>query len=60
MTPHPANTFEDAITLANPVGNGRPCSHIMCTNPVYAPLEGSRQWAQKAEGLGLAGNLHRS
>jgi pimeloyl-ACP methyl ester carboxylesterase len=52
MTPHPAGTFESPLHLSNPVGNGRPCTYIMCTNPVYAPLEGARQWARQQKGWG--------
>jgi len=50
MTPHPASTFESPLNLKNPIGNGRPCTYIQCTNPVYAPMEGVRQWVKKQKG----------
>ncbi len=53
MTPHPINTFESPRTLQHPVGHGRPCTYITCTDPIYAPLEGVRQWAKKQTGWNL-------
>jgi hypothetical protein len=47
LTPHPAATYESALRISNPVGNGRPCTYIECTSPVYGPLEASRQWVKK-------------
>jgi hypothetical protein len=47
LTPHPIGTYESPLRLDNPVGNGRPCTYVMCTNPVYGPLERSRLWAKE-------------
>jgi pimeloyl-ACP methyl ester carboxylesterase len=47
MTPHPVSTFESELRLDNPIGNGRPRTYVVCTNPVYAPLERVRQWVKK-------------
>lgn len=47
LTPHPAGTYESPLRLANPVGNGLPRSYIACTAPIYAPLEGVRQWVRR-------------
>jgi pimeloyl-ACP methyl ester carboxylesterase len=47
MTPHPVSTYESPLKLDNPLGNGRPRTYVMCTNPIYAPLEGARQWVRK-------------
>jgi pimeloyl-ACP methyl ester carboxylesterase len=49
-TPHPVGTYESPLRLANPVGNGRPCTYIACTAPLYPPLEASRQWAKRQSG----------
>jgi pimeloyl-ACP methyl ester carboxylesterase len=49
LTPHPIGTYDSPLTLANPVGNGRPRTYIVCTNPIYAPLEGSRQWVKSQQ-----------
>jgi len=46
LTPHPAGTFETALTLAHPVGNGRPITYIACSHPFYANTESSRQWVK--------------
>jgi pimeloyl-ACP methyl ester carboxylesterase len=48
LVPQPLKTFQDPIVLSGAVGNGRPASYIVCTDPVYAPLEASRQWARAA------------
>ena len=50
LTPHPVGTYESALWLAHPVGNGRPRTYIHCTNPVYEPLEASRQWVRRQQG----------
>ena len=51
LTPHPAGTYETPLRLRNPVvGNGRPCTYIACTAPVYGPLEASRQWVKRQGG----------
>lgn len=50
LTPHPLGTFESPLRLANPVGNGRPCTYIACTDPLYGPLESVRRWARDRPG----------
>lgn len=35
ITPHPLKAYTDPVHLNAPVGNGRPCAYIRCTNPVY-------------------------
>lgn len=48
LTPHPAGTYESPLRLRHAVSNGRPATYIACVDPLYAPLEASRQWAQRA------------
>jgi pimeloyl-ACP methyl ester carboxylesterase len=48
LTPHPFNTYTAPLTLANKVGNSVPASYIVCTDPIYEPLEASRSWAKLA------------
>ena len=49
LTPHPVSTYESPLRIDNPVANGRPRTYIQCTNPVYGPLELTRQWVKKQE-----------
>jgi pimeloyl-ACP methyl ester carboxylesterase len=42
VTPHPFNTFVSPLRLANPVRNGVPGYYIVCSDPIYAPLQASR------------------
>jgi hypothetical protein len=49
LTPHPVSTYDSPMRIDNPVANGRPRTYIQCTNPVYGPLEGTRQWVKKQE-----------
>jgi pimeloyl-ACP methyl ester carboxylesterase len=53
LTPHPAATYESALALEHPVGNGLPCVYIQCAAPAYAPLEGVRQWVKRQQGWRL-------
>jgi pimeloyl-ACP methyl ester carboxylesterase len=50
LTPHPLGTYESVLRLEHPVGNSRPRTYIHCTNPVYAPLESSREWVRRQQG----------
>jgi pimeloyl-ACP methyl ester carboxylesterase len=50
LTPHPVGTYESTLKLAGPLGNNRPRTYIHCTNPVYGPLEGSRQLVRRQQG----------
>ena len=47
LTPHPVGTYESPLKLDHPIGNGRPCTYVACTSPIYAPLERPRQWARQ-------------
>jgi pimeloyl-ACP methyl ester carboxylesterase len=50
LTPQPVGTYESTLLLANPVGNGRPRTYVACTDPLYAPMESSRQWVKRQPG----------
>ena len=50
LTPHPISTYESALKLKNPIGNGRPHTYIQCTAPIYPPLEPVRQWLARQKG----------
>ena len=50
FTPHPLGTYETPLRLANPAGNGRPCTYVHFTSPPYTPFEGDRRWARGREG----------
>lgn len=54
LTPHPIGTYETPLRLANPVGNGRPCTYVHCTSPPFPPMEASRHLAKGREGWGWA------
>jgi pimeloyl-ACP methyl ester carboxylesterase len=47
LTPHPFATFTSPLKLANKVGNGLPATYIVCTDPIYQPLESSRTWIRE-------------
>jgi pimeloyl-ACP methyl ester carboxylesterase len=46
LRPHPLKTYEDALRLQNPIGNGRPKTYIACTQPDYAVLAPVRAWVR--------------
>jgi pimeloyl-ACP methyl ester carboxylesterase len=48
FTPHPFATYTSPLRLANRVGNGVPATYIVCTDPIYKPLETSRNWVKAA------------
>jgi pimeloyl-ACP methyl ester carboxylesterase len=48
FTPHPFNTFTSPLRLASKVGNNVPATYIVCTDPIYQPLESSRDWIRTA------------
>ena len=51
LTPHPIGTFTSPLNLVNAtIGNGRPCTYVACTNPVYPRLEPCRTWARGRRG----------
>ena len=45
-TPHPISTYEDAMVLKNPVGNGVPATYVAVT-PEYGPTAASRTLAKE-------------
>lgn len=45
-TPHPLKTFDDPITLNGPVGGAIPKVYIQCIDPVYEPLQASRDFVR--------------
>ncbi len=47
LTPHPFNTFTSPLKLGNKVGNGLPAYYVFCNDPVYGPLQASRDWVKK-------------
>lgn len=50
LTPHPVGSYESPLALAHPVGNGRACTYISCTDPLYLPLQPARDWARAQPG----------
>ncbi|MEM7546071.1 MAG: alpha/beta hydrolase family protein [Pseudomonadota bacterium] len=50
MTPHPLATFETPLDIAAVPGGTKPASYVMCTDPIYSPLETSRA---RAHDLGM-------
>lgn len=52
MTPHPFGAYDSALTYAGPPGNGKPCTYVFCTAPVYEPLASSRDYARQVPGWG--------
>ena len=50
MTPHPFGTFNSALHLSAPPGNGLPRTYVACTAPAYAPLAGHRAWVRAQPG----------
>jgi pimeloyl-ACP methyl ester carboxylesterase len=54
MTPHPIATYEQPLELRNPtIGNGLPCTYVVCVDPVYAPLEVYRRRVRGFVAAGL-------
>ena len=47
FTPHPFGTFVSPLNLKNKVTNGLPSTYIVCTDPMYGPLQASRDWVKK-------------
>ena len=50
LVPHPVGTYDSPMNIGNPVGNGRARTYIACTNPMYGPLESTRQLVKKQDG----------
>jgi pimeloyl-ACP methyl ester carboxylesterase len=47
LTPQPLGTYESALRLNHPMGNGLPCTYLHCTAPSFPVVEGARQWVKK-------------
>lgn len=47
LTPQPLGSYDSALQLNGPVGNGLPCTYLHCTSPSYAPVEDSRTWVRQ-------------
>lgn len=45
-TAHPLKTFDDPMVLTGPVGGAIPKVYIQCVDPVYAPLQSSRDFVK--------------
>ncbi len=50
LQPHPFGSMNTALTLAHPLGNGRPCTYIECTEPSYPGLSWARAIARVQPG----------
>jgi pimeloyl-ACP methyl ester carboxylesterase len=48
LTPHPLNTYLSSLTFDNPAAAGLPTDYIVCTDPLYLPLEDARHRARYA------------
>lgn len=46
LTPHPLKTFMSSQTFCGETGNGLPAEYILCSDPIYGPLEGARARAR--------------
>jgi pimeloyl-ACP methyl ester carboxylesterase len=46
MTPHPFRTYETPLPIEGTPGAGIPAEYVVCTEPVYAPLEAARRRAR--------------
>lgn len=50
VTPHPLRTYTTPLTLTGAVGNGLPCTYVMCTRPPHPALEYSRELVRSWSG----------
>lgn len=50
LTPHPLRSYETALQLRHPVGNGLPCTYLNCVHPPFAAVDDSRNWARNRPG----------
>jgi pimeloyl-ACP methyl ester carboxylesterase len=46
LTPHPLKTFMHAHKFRGDPGNGLPAEYILCSDPIYGPLESARNRAR--------------
>lgn len=47
MTPHPLSAFRSKLPIHGAPGNGLSARYIICTDPIYEPLEAVRTWVHK-------------
>ena len=47
LTPHPFGTFNSPLNLKNKIANGLPATYIICSDPMYGPLQASREVVKK-------------
>ena len=50
LTAHPLASYTTPLTLKHPIGNGRPRTHIHCTQPELGVLEASRKLVKSQPG----------
>lgn len=48
LTPHPLRAYLSSLTFAGRPGSGLPVDYIVCSGPLYLPLESSRERARAA------------
>lgn len=53
LSPQPIGTFETALELRHPAGNGRPRTHVVCTEPLHRPAQAAREWVKRQSGWNL-------
>jgi pimeloyl-ACP methyl ester carboxylesterase len=46
LTPQPLKTYEDALQLEHPLGNGLPRTYIACVEPPFSAVATAHQWAK--------------
>lgn len=46
LTPQPLKTYEDALRLEHPLGNGRPKTYVACVEPPFSAVATAHQWAR--------------
>lgn len=52
LTPQPLSVYESKLNIRGAVGNGLPRTYVVCTDPIYTPLESTRQWVRAQQGWG--------
>lgn len=50
LTPHPFQTYFDALELKSRVGNAVPATYVACTSPAYPNVASSHDLAKQMEG----------
>lgn len=47
LTPQPLKTYEDALRLDHPIGNGSPVSYVACVDPPFEGVAPARERARR-------------